>query len=86
MKLTIKQGQILALAARGLKDRSIAETMGISVRTVQNHLSRIYTKTHTTGRMEAAMLYLNKEIEVVKRRSPQAKKRSLAKNFKEALL
>ncbi len=83
MKLTMKQGQILGLAAQGLKDRSIAETMGISVRTVQNHLSRIYTKTHTTGRMEAAMLYVTKKIEVVKRRSPQAKKRNLRKSVKE---
>lgn len=83
MKLTMKQGQILGLAAQGMKDRSIAETMGISVRTVQNHLSRIYTKTHTTGRMEAAMLYVAKKIEVVKRRSPQAKKRNLRKSIKE---
>jgi len=83
MKLTNKQGQILALAARGLKDRSIAETMGISVRTVQNHLSRIYTKTHTGGRMEAAMLYVSKQIEVAKRHSPQAKKRIQEESFKE---
>lgn len=73
MKLTIKQDQILGLAARGLKDRSIAEKMGISVRTVQNHLSRIYTKTHTTGRVAAIMLYMSGRLEVVKRRAGSAK-------------
>ena len=69
MKLTVKQQQILGLAARGLKDRSIAGRMGISVRTVQNHLSRIYTKTHTTGRVAAIMLYMSGRVEGPKKRT-----------------
>lgn len=66
MELTIKQEQILSLAAKGLKDQLIAETLGISVRTVQNHLARIYTKTQTNNRVGAIMLYMSTKIEVVK--------------------
>lgn len=73
MELTEKQNQILSLAARGLKDKLIADSMGISVRTVQNHLARIYTKTHTTNRIGAIMLYMNTKVAVVKR-ATKAKK------------
>ena len=79
MELTSKQEQILSLAARGLKDRHIADKMGLSVRTVQNHLARIYTKNHTNNRVAAIWLYMNSEIEIVERHAPQGKKRVLTK-------
>lgn len=67
MELTTKQEQVLSLASRGLKDRAIAETLGVSIRTVQNHLARIYTKTQTANRTGAVMLYLTSKVNVVKR-------------------
>ncbi len=79
MQLTTKQEQILSLAARGLKDRHIADRMGLSVRTVQNHLARIYTKNHTNNRVSAIWLYMNSEIEIVERHAVQGKKRILKK-------
>lgn len=79
MQLTTKQEQILSLAARGLKDRHIAEKMGLSVRTVQNHLARIYTKNHTNNRVEAIWLYMNSEIEIVERHAIQGKRRAAKK-------
>lgn len=72
MKLTIKEEQIISLAAAGLKDQMIAHCLGISVRTVQNHLSRIYNKTHTNNRVSAIILYLNSKIEITKRQSKKA--------------
>ena len=50
MELTSKQEQILSLAARGLKDRHIADKMGLSVRTVQNHLARIVERHAVQGK------------------------------------
>ncbi len=79
MELTIKQEQILSLAAKGLKDQLIAETLGISVRTVQNHLARIYTKTQTNNRVGAIMLYMSTKIEVVKRHQKHGKRRGSKK-------
>lgn len=75
IKFTFKQEQILSLAALGLKDQSIAESIGISVRTVQNHLAKIYTKTKTKSRIEAVMVYLNADFEIAKRKALQRKKR-----------
>ncbi len=74
MQLTTKQEKILSLAAKGLKDRLIADKLGISVRTVQNHLARIYTKIHTNNRVEAIMLYMHSDIKIVERQSAQDKK------------
>ncbi len=72
--MTTKQEKILSLAAKGLKDRLIADKLGISVRTVQNHLARIYTKIHTNNRVEAIMLYMHSDIKIVERQSAQDKK------------
>jgi len=85
MEFTVKQEQILSLAARGLKDQSIAETMGISVRTVQNHFARIYTKTHT-NRVGSIILYVSTKVQVVKRGKQGRKKPSLKKKIKEIAL
>ncbi len=68
MELTVKQEQVLSLASMGLKDRLIADALGISVRTVQNHFARIYTKTRTNNRTGAVLLYMSTEIAVVKRK------------------
>ena len=80
MNLTIKQEQILLLAARGMKDRSIAERMGISVRTVQNHLSRIYTKILTSGRVGAVLLYMSTKEDILKKLKQRASEPESRKN------
>ena len=69
-----------SLAAKGLKDRLIADKLGISVRTVQNHLARIYTKIHTNNRVEAIMLYMHSDIKIVERQSAQDKKQKEKKD------
>ncbi len=78
--MTTKQEKILSLAAKGLKDRLIADKLGISVRTVQNHLARIYTKIHTNNRVEAIMLYMHSDIKIVERQSAQDKKQKEKKD------
>jgi DNA-binding CsgD family transcriptional regulator len=46
---------VLVLAARGRTTRALAHTLGISPKTVGNHLERIYTKIGVSSRAEAAM-------------------------------
>ena len=50
--LTSREREVVALAARGLPDRGVAEELGISVRTAQTHLSRAFTKLGVHRRSE----------------------------------
>jgi DNA-binding NarL/FixJ family response regulator len=50
--LTNREREIALLAADGLPSRVIAERLYVSVRTVDNHLARIYTKLGVTSRSE----------------------------------
>jgi DNA-binding CsgD family transcriptional regulator len=52
MPLTNREREIAQLAADGLPSRVIAERLFVSVRTVDNHLGRIYTKLGVAGRPE----------------------------------
>jgi DNA-binding CsgD family transcriptional regulator len=52
MPLTNREREIALLAADGLPSRVIAERLYLSVRTVDNHLARIYTKLGVTGRSQ----------------------------------
>lgn len=52
--LTARERQIAALAADGHSDTAIAARLGISARTVQTHLARVYSKLGITGRGEIA--------------------------------
>ena len=50
--LTERELEIARMAARGTPSREIAETLHVSVRTVQNHLQHAYAKLGVTGRGE----------------------------------
>ena len=50
--LTEREREIAVMAAHGIASREIAETLRVSVRTVQNHLQRAYTKLGVTNRGE----------------------------------
>lgn len=50
--LTRREREVALLAAQGLTSRRIATKLGVSVRTVDNQLGRVYTKLGVTGRRE----------------------------------
>jgi DNA-binding NarL/FixJ family response regulator len=50
--LSERELQILELVATGLTNHDVAEKLGISKRTVDNHISNILTKTGTENRVE----------------------------------
>ena len=52
--LTDREREIAALAAAGQSSRAIAERLFLSVRTVDNHLGRIYDKLGVSNRVELA--------------------------------
>ncbi len=53
--LTAREIEVLGLLARGLPNKSIAKHLGISPKTVGNHVERVYTKLDVTNRAAAAM-------------------------------
>jgi DNA-binding NarL/FixJ family response regulator len=53
--LTGRETEVLRLVARGLTNRAIGQTLGISDRTVQGHLANIYGKLNVSSRTEAVI-------------------------------
>lgn len=53
--LTAREADVLALLAEGLPNKGIARQLGISAKTVGNHVEHIYTKLGVTNRAAAAM-------------------------------
>jgi DNA-binding NarL/FixJ family response regulator len=54
--LTSREREVLRLVADGHTDRMVAETLVISPRTVNRHLSNIFTKLSVPGRAAAVAL------------------------------
>ncbi|MGH3472780.1 MAG: helix-turn-helix transcriptional regulator [Nocardioidaceae bacterium] len=52
VSLTARERQVAALASRGDPDSAIADRLGISTRTVQTHLGRVYAKLGITSRRD----------------------------------
>ncbi|MET0965035.1 MAG: LuxR C-terminal-related transcriptional regulator, partial [Nakamurella sp.] len=55
--LTSREEQIVALLAAGLSNRSIAQRLQLSERTVENHVSHVLTKTGHSSRAGVAAWY-----------------------------
>ena len=53
-RLTNREREVLCLVASGHTDRKIAESLIISPRTVNRHMSNIFAKLDVTGRAAAA--------------------------------
>jgi DNA-binding NarL/FixJ family response regulator len=58
--LTESENGIAAAVARGLTNKEIAAELGISVRTVENHISHILDKKHFSNRVEIARFMIER--------------------------
>ena len=54
-QLTGRELEVLTLVGRGFTNKAIGVQLGISDRTVQGHLARIFTKLNASSRTEAVM-------------------------------
>jgi DNA-binding CsgD family transcriptional regulator len=55
VELTAREREVADLAAHGLSNREIADTLYLSPRTIENHLQRIYDKLGVSGRDHLAL-------------------------------
>lgn len=53
--LSEREIQVLELVSLGVTNKAVAANLGISIRTVQNHLANIFEKLQTESRTEAVM-------------------------------
>lgn len=60
--ITERERDVLRLAARGLTNKQIGVELGISDRTVQNHLANVYAKLGVASRTEAVTEALQREL------------------------
>ncbi len=54
-ELTAREELVAGVVARGLSNREVAAELGISVKTVEHHLGRIYTKLGVRSRTQLAV-------------------------------
>lgn len=52
-RLTARELEVLRLVATGLRDRDVADRLGLSVRTVESHVARILRRLEVRNRAEA---------------------------------
>ena len=73
--LTPREQEILAFLAAGKTDREIAETLFVSVRTVEGHVARILAKLGVRTRTAAAHAALVSGLVAVKTHRPTDRSR-----------
>lgn len=54
-ELTLKEREVLAVLARGVKLRQAADDLGVSYNTVATHVKRLYSKLNVSTRAEATL-------------------------------
>ena len=64
MALTPQQARVVRLILGSRADKQIAREIGVSFGTVRAHLSRIFERTGTSGRMELATLVFTRLMEL----------------------
>ena len=57
-RLTLRECQVLEMAARGFTNGEIAERLSVTVHAVKFHLAAVYRKLGVANRTEAAVAYL----------------------------
>ncbi|MGY1722086.1 helix-turn-helix domain-containing protein [Blastococcus sp. SYSU DS0533] len=55
--LSERENEVLRLMAEGLDNAGIARRLGLSVKTVQNHVSRLLSKLDARNRVDAVLRF-----------------------------
>lgn len=63
--LSARELEVLKIVAAGLSDKQVAGRLGISPKTVRNHLSQIFSKLQAANRVEAVINALRSGLLVV---------------------
>lgn len=61
-QLSPRELEVIQLAAKGLRNRAIAEKLNISNRTVEGHLNSIFSKLGVSSRVEAVLYALSQHL------------------------
>ena len=77
--LTNQERRILVLVTQGQRNAEIADHLGISTRTVENHLYRLFDKLGVSSRTEAALYAFHSGLESIRASQDNAKKPSYSR-------
>ncbi|UZN03130.1 helix-turn-helix transcriptional regulator [Cellulomonas sp. S1-8] len=55
--LSPRESQVMACIARGLRNTEVAAELGVTEKTVKNHVNRIFSKLGADGRVEAVLIW-----------------------------
>ena len=61
-QLSAREIEVLELASRGLRNKAIAEKLGISTRTVEGHFNGIFAKLGVSSRMAAILEAISRHL------------------------
>jgi len=59
-RLSSREEEVLALLAKGLYYKQIADMLGVTMDTIRKHCHHIYEKMHVSSRTEAVVKYLER--------------------------
>ena len=65
--VTARELEVIAMIARGLNNREVAQELGIQVQTVKNHLGRIMKKLGLNSRLEIGVFAVKHNVSVLPR-------------------
>ena len=65
-QLSHREREVLGLAARGLRNKAIANKLNISARTVEGHFNRIFAKLGVSSRTEAVLYAVSRHLVTLK--------------------
>lgn len=61
-QLSLRELEVLELAAKGLRNKAIADKLSISVRTVEGHFNSIFVKINITSSIEAILYTVSRHL------------------------
>jgi DNA-binding NarL/FixJ family response regulator len=61
-QLSTRELEILELSAKGLRNKAIADTVNINVRTIEGHFNSIFAKLGVSSRVEAVLSALSRHL------------------------